>query len=389
MLKSFYMERDKKKTKKEETPENNNSDDNEKTISFNDYDQFPGKTREIFELSERKVPERGDSGQFPDILDYRRKSGLTDKENHLKFDRNFLHDAAPFKLDELMEEIKKTPSAILSGFENLDNLINIPISSISSVTGGSKTGKTIFLINLLLNIATIYDDYYFLFYSPGERKPDIEVSLINSSGIEKFIPEKLDDNKILKSRGINNNLDIWYYMLKEYSSEALMKKSEESPFFAGLNTYMKLADRIKIIDNYSDLKTILRSIDHFDQSHFKIGAVFIDSANLLTSGDIYNIPYNHYKEEIIKHLRSDMKIRTFPLIISYDTSSGEFHDYITENSSLRLDITCTGKRKEPGKSKKNTNTETSEKFTLTIAKGKENIGKKIYFRYDRQLQKLF
>lgn len=377
------MERDKKNLKKGKKQEKNNYEDDGKTMAFRDFDQFPGKTREIFELSEKKVPDKEDSGQFPRILDYRRKSGLDDKDNRLKFDRNFLLDAAPFKLDELIEDIRTTPSAILSGFEKLDDLINIPQSSITSVTGSSKTGKTIFLTNLLLNIATIYDDRYFIFYSLGERKPDVEVSLINSSGIEKFIPEKLDDDKILKNRGIINNIDIWNYLLKEYSAKVLMKKSEESPFFAGLNTYMKLSERIKIIDKYSELNNVLMSIDHFDQSHFKIGAVFVDSANLLTSRELYSLQYNHYKGEILKYLRADIKSRPFPLIISYDTSPDEFHDYISENSSLCLDITGSGKKKETGKSK-----EITDKFTLKIVKGKINCGKEIEFKYDRQLQKL-
>ncbi|MEN8153050.1 MAG: hypothetical protein ABFR75_03435, partial [Acidobacteriota bacterium] len=269
-----------------------------------------------------------------------------------------------------------------------DKFIKIPHSSITSVTGGSNTGKTIFLTNLLLNLATIYTDHYFIFYSPGERKSDIEVSMINSSGIEKFIPEKLDENKILKNRGINNNIDIWNYLLKEYPEDLLLKKSKESQFFAGLNTYLNLSGRIKIIDKYSDLKTILRSIDHFDQSHFKIGAVFIDSANLLSSKDLYSVPYEFYREEIIKHLRADIRNRPFPLIISYDTSSDRTKEFIFENSSLGLDIKGPGKTREGGKSKKSETTKASEKFILKIIKGKENTGSEINFKFDRQLQKL-
>ncbi|MEN8154391.1 MAG: hypothetical protein ABFR75_10245, partial [Acidobacteriota bacterium] len=60
------MERDKKNTKKEKN-DSKSITDNEKTISYKDSDKFPGKTQEIFELSEKKGPDRGDSGEFPGI----------------------------------------------------------------------------------------------------------------------------------------------------------------------------------------------------------------------------------------------------------------------------------------------------------------------------------
>jgi len=187
------------------------------------------------------------------------------KEEQLKINRNFLSDLEPFRLEKLVEEIRAVPENLLTTFPSLDEQIVIPQSAITLIASRSSQNKSLMMLNMLINMAQIYPDKHFIFYTYEEPKREIEIKCINILGEQPF-----------KDAGkAQTNLDQWKHELKHTEVKILLKKAEESGEFSGLKKFLEISPRIHIVDSCYTFLDLINSIQSFDLT-FSMGAVFID-----------------------------------------------------------------------------------------------------------------
>lgn len=360
-----------------------------KTSVFNDSEKILEKTAEIFEtkstfktdiLNFSEVPE-SDSSRFPEILSYRRAS-VSSSDEKINFDRNFLNDAGPFIFKEFLKEINNEIPPMITGIENLDKIVKIIPSAITSVCGKSRSGKTALLLNLFLNMADIYRDFHYVFYTYGMKKLNIEKLLINISGSTVFNPENPFISKIIKNNNIRSNMDIWELILRSYDEDKIRSELKNREDMKGLDNFLQLSNRLHIIDRCYDIKDLLKSIELFDTSHLKIGAIFIDSAHLINSNLYSNNNYSVLQSCSVNALRSDSFKRNFPFILSYSLPTSE-REVIFENSLNYIET-----NNEPFNSKDTSLKKSTSDFNLQLFKIEGNEKRKITLSIDKNLLKL-
>lgn len=235
----------------------------EKTIAVFDINDITKKLKdEIDDIPEVEMEEM-DSGQLTGLI----KNIFPERTEaeQLKINRNFLRDAEPFRLERLAEDMKKRPEGLTTGYPGLDRSISIPNSTMTIVTSGPRHGKSVFMMNVMLNMAHIYKDKHFLFFTYEEVKRDTEMKLINMSGDIPF--EEAGDSI--------TNLACWKEKLRTMDVEKLLELSKSNPGYSGLAKFIDVSPRIHVIDHHYDVVDLIDSIKSFDNT-FNIGAVFVD-----------------------------------------------------------------------------------------------------------------
>lgn len=267
--------------------------------------------------------------------------GRTDAEL-VKINRNFLKDAVPFELSRLIDELKNIPEGLQTGFKKVDESIRIPNGSITLVTGPSKQGKSLFMMNMLFNMTQIYKGKHFLYYNYQEPKKECELKFINIAGEKSFDFSKTGKTDEKNSQiDLKTNFDIWKNNLKKLSESDLLKLASEDIRYKGLMNFLDVSNRIHIIDsNYND-KDLIESIKLF-KGPFIIGAVFIDFIQKI---DIRKDEKEKKRSEqvliISEYLRRFSNQLNFPVIVGAQYSNDM--KYMNENakphedSILRLD----------------------------------------------------
>ncbi len=254
--------------------------------------------------------------------------GRTDEEK-IRINRNFLKDAEPFRLEQLIEDIKKIPDGLLTGFESLDQLITIPPNAVTIIASRPKHGKTCFMLNMLLNMCRQYKEKHFLFYTYEEPKWEIMIKLLNMCGTKQFTQQE----------GIKSNLDRWKYEFKHTDIETLKKKAnndKEYSEYSGLKNFLDISPRIHLISSRHNVIDLVDSIQSFEKA-FNVGAVFIDSFQKIQPGDEKNtIKPQPQLQDISDHLRKLANETRFPLIVSAQLTAGpkgspEYDDLWEEN----------------------------------------------------------
>jgi hypothetical protein len=197
-------------------------------------------------------------------------------EEKLRINRNFLKDAEPFTLERLIEDIKNAPEELQTGFSSLDKWIAIPQRKLTLIASSPEHGKTVFMLNMLLNMSHQYSDKHFLYYSYGEPRTDIEIKLINMSGEKPFsnVPEE----------NITTNFKRWKYELTTRGLDVLKNKAEKDPEYKGLKNYSEVSARIHVVEANYNIVDLIDSIQAFN-STLPIGAVYIDHLQAVRLND--------------------------------------------------------------------------------------------------------
>jgi replicative DNA helicase len=254
--------------------------------------------------------------------------GRTDEEK-IRINRNFLKDAEPFRIEQLIEDIKKIPDGLLTGFESLDQLITIPPNAVTIITSRPKHGKTCFMLNMLLNMCRQYKEKHFLFYTYEAPKWEIMIKLLNMCGTKQFDQQE----------GIKSNLDRWKYEFKHTDIETLKKKAnndKEYSEYSGLKNFLDISPRIHLISSGHHIIDLVDSIQSFEKA-FNVGAVFIDSLQKIHPGyEKSTIERQPQLQDISGHLRKLANETRFPLIVSALLTAGpkgspEYDDLWEEN----------------------------------------------------------
>ncbi|MCK5055995.1 MAG: hypothetical protein KAT34_05030 [Candidatus Aminicenantes bacterium] len=299
----------------------------DKTIAVFDIDDITRKLRdEIDDIPEADMDEM-DSGQLSGII----KNIFPERTEaeQLKINRHFLRDAEPFRLERLLEDMKNRPEGIATGFAGIDQHVSIPNSSLTIITSEPRHGKSIFMMNLLLNMASLYKDKHFLFYTYEEVKRDIETKLINMSG----------DTPFKKSENVKTNLARWKYILRTKDPEELKNLSKQEPEYTGLAKFVEIAQRIHIIDQHYDIVDLIDSIRSFYNT-FKIGAAFVDFFQKIKPEKKGNLPRQQQLQDISGYLREAADRMKLPFICGAQFSAVEKglpeYDVLTADNIMEI-----------------------------------------------------
>lgn len=244
----------------------------------------------------------------------------------VKINRNFLTDAEPFKIEKLIEDIKKSPEALATGFKSLDSRIFIPPDAVTLVAARPKHGKTCFLLNMLLNMSRQYSEKHFVLYTYESPKWETMLKLINISGAKQFNQQE----------HFPTNLERWKYEFKHTEINTLREKADNEAEYSGLKQFTDISARVHVIDSSHNIVDLADSVHSFGKA-FDVGAVFIDSlTGIPVEKEKLAMDRTQQLRDISNCLRKLAYETRFPLIVSAPLTPGpkvspEYDDLAEEN----------------------------------------------------------
>lgn len=175
----------------------------------------------------------------------------------------------PYSYLDFIRDIKDTPEALKTGFEQLDKIIRIPVGVLSLIAGKPSHGKTTLMYNMMLKMAELYPEKKFYFFSYEEPREFILVkllhALINTNlGELNLYPELSTSLSILKAYLRDNRFDV------EKIEDAKIKLEQ-----------LLNSGRINVIDKKLVVEQ-LSSLIHYLGEAEEVGAVFVDYAQKVT-----------------------------------------------------------------------------------------------------------
>lgn len=209
----------------------------------------------------------------------------------------------PIKENELKERLISKPESLSSGYTIGGEELLLPSGAISVFTAPTSHGKTTFLINLALNIATASPDKETYLFSYEEDGDTVLMNTLNT-----YLEEEISSNnrRTIKSYFTTGSTEY----IKSQSKDYFINKKNE--FFRDLIDTKRL--NIHYTSYNSD--TLIEAIRYLHK-HAKPGAILIDYIQLL------NLPEGKYKtysrQEEIKEIciaLKDVAVETgLPIIL--------------------------------------------------------------------------
>lgn len=209
----------------------------------------------------------------------------------------------PIKEKELKERLISKPESLNSGYTIGGEPLLLPSGAISIFTAPTSHGKTTFLINLALNIATASPDKETYLFSYEEDGDTVLMNTLNT-----YLDEEISSNnrRTIKSYFTTESTEY----IKSQSRDYFINKKDE--FFRELIDTKRL--NIHYTSYNSD--TLIEAIRYLHK-HAKPGAILIDYIQLL------NLPEGKYKtysrQEEIKEIciaLKDVAVETgLPIIL--------------------------------------------------------------------------
>ena len=245
-----------------------------------------------------QLQDKGETDKALELLDSKVKEvKLKDKATE------FSSLMIPIKENELKERQANKPESLNSGYTIGGEPLLLPSGAISIFTAPTSHGKTTFLINLALNVATASPDKETYLFSYEEDGDSILINTLNT-----YLDEEISSNnrRTLKSYFTTGSTEYIKSQSKEYFT------STKDKFFRELIETRRL--NIHYSSYNSD--TLIEAIRYLHK-HAKPGAIFIDYIQLL------NLPEGKYKtysrQEEIKEIciaLKDVAVETgLPIIL--------------------------------------------------------------------------
>ena len=245
-----------------------------------------------------QLQDKGETDKALDLLEGKVKEvKLKDKATE------FSNLTLPAKEDELRERQANKPESISSGYTIGGEDLLLPSGAISVFTAPTSHGKTTFLINLALNIATATPDKETYLFSYEEDADSVLFNTLNT-----YLDEEISSNNRRTIRSYFTTGSTEY--IKSQSRDYFTAKKDE--FFRELMETRRL--NIHYSSYNSD--TLIEAIRYLHK-HAKPGAILIDYIQLL------NLPEGKYKtysrQEEIKEIciaLKDVAVETgLPIIL--------------------------------------------------------------------------
>jgi DNA primase catalytic core len=212
----------------------------------------------------------------------------------------------PIKENELKERLISKPESLSSGYTIGGEELLLPSGAISVFTAPTSHGKTTFLINLALNIATASPDKETYLFSYEEDGDTVLMNTLNTYLDEEISSNNWSNRRIIRSYFTTGSTEY----IKSQSKDYFINKKNE--FFRELIDTKRL--NIHYTSYNSD--TLIEAIRYLHK-HAKPGAILIDYIQLL------NLPEGKYKtysrQEEIKEIciaLKDVAVETgLPIIL--------------------------------------------------------------------------
>jgi replicative DNA helicase len=313
--------------------------DSEKTIDLVKEESSDGKSSSLFGKEDMQKKLQEELADVPEVEQEDMQSVYLSKliskpfshrteDERLKINRNFLRDAEPFSIERLMEDLKGAPDELKTGYPSLDKRITIPQHRLTLIASRPGHGKTVFMLNILINLCLQYPNKHFLYYSYGESRQDIEIKLVNMCSETPFGRPPAE--------GITNNFERWKYEFKTQDTGVLKKKMEINPEYKGLSNFLEISPRIHVVDANYNILDLIDSIKAFN-STLSIGATFIDYLQAVRPQSALPGLSRGQQANEIANLLVDLGNEThFPMIVSAQLAMGEKN--IPEYDGLSLDF---------------------------------------------------
>lgn len=245
-----------------------------------------------------QLQDKGETDKALELLDSKVKEvKLKDKATE------FSSLMIPIKEEELIERQANKPESLHSGYTIGGEPLLLPSGAISIFTAPTSHGKTTFLINLALNVATASPDKETYLFSYEEDGDSILINALNT-----YLDEDISSNnrRTLKS----------YFTT---GSTEYIKSQSRDYFTANKDKFFReLIDTRRLNIHYSSYNsdTLIEAIRYLHK-HAKPGAIFVDYIQLL------NLPEGKYKtysrQEEIKEIciaLKDVAVETgLPIIL--------------------------------------------------------------------------
>ena len=198
----------------------------------------------------------------------------------------------PIKEAEVRERQANRPESLSSGYTIGEEPLLLPSGAISIFTAPTSHGKTTFLINLALNVATEYPNKETYFFSYEEDGDSILMNTLNA-----YLDEEISSNnrRTLKS----------YFAT---GSTEYIKSQSKDDFIATKDKFFKeLIETRRLNIHYSNYSsdTLIDAIRYLHKNA-NPGAIFIDYMQLLHKGEGGKNKYNSRQEEL-KQICLDLK----------------------------------------------------------------------------------
>lgn len=245
-----------------------------------------------------QLQDKGETDKALELLDSKVKEvKLKDKATE------FSSLMIPIKENELKERQANKPESISSGYTIGGEPLLLPSGAISVFTAPTSHGKTTFLINLALNIATASPDKETYLFSYEEDGDTVLMNTLNT-----YLEEEISSNnrRTIKSYFTTGSTEY----IKSQSKDYFINKKNE--FFR------ELIDTKRLNIHYTSYNsgTLIEAIRYLHK-HAKPGAILIDYIQLL------NLPEGKYKtysrQEEIKEIciaLKDVAVETgLPIIL--------------------------------------------------------------------------
>ncbi|MCA9199410.1 MAG: hypothetical protein KDA87_17815 [Planctomycetales bacterium] len=245
-----------------------------------------------------QLQDKGETDKALELLDSKVKEvKLKDKATE------FSSLMIPIKENELKERQANKPESLNSGYTIGGEPLLLPSGAISIFTAPTSHGKTTFLINLALNVATASPDKETYLFSYEEDGDSILINTLNT-----YLDEEISSNnrRTLKSYFTTGSTEYIKSQSKDYFT------ANKDKFFR------ELIDTRRLNIHYSSYNsdTLIEAIRYLHK-HAKPGAIFIDYIQLL------NLPEGKYKtysrQEEIKEIciaLKDVAVETgLPIIL--------------------------------------------------------------------------
>lgn len=245
-----------------------------------------------------QLQDKGETDKALELLDSKVKEvKLKDKATE------FSSLMIPVKENELKERQANKPESLNSGYTIGGEPLLLPSGAISIFTAPTSHGKTTFLINLALNVATASPDKETYLFSYEEDGDSILINTLNT-----YLDEEISSNN--------------RRTLKSYFTTGSTKyiKSQSKDYFTSTKDkfFRELIETRRLNIHYSSYNsdTLIEAIRYLHK-HAKPGAIFIDYIQLL------NLPEGKYKtysrQEEIKEIciaLKDVAVETgLPIIL--------------------------------------------------------------------------
>lgn len=245
-----------------------------------------------------QLQNKGETDKALELLDSRVKEvKLKDKATE------FSSLMIPIKQDKLKERQANKPESLNSGYTIGGEPLLLPSGALSIIAAPTSHGKTTFLINLALNIATASPDKETYLFSYEEDGDSILINTLNT-----YLDKEISSNnrRTIKSYFTTGSTEYIKSQYKDYFT------STKDKFFR------ELIDTRRLNIHYSNYNsdTLIEAIRYLHK-HAKPGVIFIDYIQLLS------LPEGKYKtysrQEEIKEIciaLKDVAVETgLPIIL--------------------------------------------------------------------------